>query len=119
MLHDSSINNGAAINSAIGGSGANISRVVGYNSSATISNNFALETMRVNRDPYDGATNDLNGTSESIGVDGFTAPTTLYDGAINGDGLGGLVRQFGENDDHPWKIDSNKNDGCPYLYWRE
>ncbi|MDR1452269.1 MAG: hypothetical protein LBI57_08100 [Helicobacteraceae bacterium] len=27
--------------------------------------------------------------------------------------------QFGENDDHPWKIDSNKNDGYPYLYWRE
>jgi hypothetical protein len=82
-----------------------------------LSNNFALDTMTVNSVVYDGATTDHNGTSKSI--DDLTTPTALYSGAINGDGLGGLGWQFGDDDDHPWKIDANKNDGYPYLYWQE
>jgi hypothetical protein len=103
------VTNNAAINSAIVSDGENVSRVVGvnYSDSATISNNFALEVMEVNGVVY-GGDNDLNGTSKS---DEALKIKSTYET--------GLGWQFGENDDHPWKIDSNKNDGYPYLYWRE
>jgi hypothetical protein len=33
--------------------------------------------------------------------------------------LGGLGWGFGDDDENPWKIDRNKNDGYPYLYWQK
>ncbi|MDR1451960.1 MAG: hypothetical protein LBI57_06505 [Helicobacteraceae bacterium] len=116
-VHNSTITNNAAINSAIVSASADAGRVVGYNNSATISNNFALATMKVNGATYDvPTTNDHNGTSKTIGD--LTTQAT-YDGAISGDGLGGLGWQFGDDDDNPWKIDASKNNGYPYLYWQD
>jgi hypothetical protein len=31
----------------------------------------------------------------------------------------GLGWAFGDDETHPWKIDPNKNNGLPYLYWEK
>jgi hypothetical protein len=40
-----------------------------------------------------------------------------YESAINGDGLGGLDWQFGNDSVHPWKMP--EGGGYPILYWQE
>ncbi|MDR1911471.1 MAG: hypothetical protein LBQ52_03880 [Helicobacteraceae bacterium] len=31
----------------------------------------------------------------------------------------GLGWRFGDDDANPWKINSDKNNGYPYLYWQK
>jgi hypothetical protein len=103
------------------------SRVVGYigtsSVNSVVSNNFALDNMTggVN---YDGATNSFSnsGNISYHGTDKTEAELKIqetYSDAIEGDGLGGLGWQFGDNNTAPWKIESNKNNGYPYFYWQE
>jgi hypothetical protein len=78
-----------------------------------ISNNFALITMTVNGSTVSGgALNDNNGANKTI--DELKTQTT-YSDAI---GSGGLGWKFGNDNLNPWKIDANKNNGYPYLYWQ-
>ncbi|MDR2152934.1 MAG: hypothetical protein LBO72_08935 [Helicobacteraceae bacterium] len=104
------LQNNAAINSQVSGN-SHVDRIVGLieGGDTTVSNNFTLSSMSITAV---GAGN--NGTSKTIG-DLKTRLT--YESAINGDGLGGLGWFFGDDDDHPWKIDASKNNGLPYLYW--
>ncbi|MDR1007046.1 MAG: hypothetical protein LBL65_00580 [Campylobacteraceae bacterium] len=124
--YGSNISNNIAINSLVNGSNYT-SRVVGYigtsSVNSVVSNNFALDNMTggVN---YDGATNSFSnsGNISYHGTDKTEAELKIqetYSDAIEGDGLGGLGWQFGDNNTAPWKIESNKNNGYPYFYWQE
>jgi hypothetical protein len=113
----SEVTNNAAINQEVNGS-SNVNRIVGYLSgSNTIQNNFALDTMITNLGSFSHATNSAyHGTDKS---DSDLKSQSTYSDAINDDGLGGLGWSFGNDEDNPWKIDANKNDGYPYLYWQK
>ncbi|MDR2789811.1 MAG: hypothetical protein LBB59_02395 [Campylobacteraceae bacterium] len=104
------VQNNAAINPSVNGA-TNTNRIAGVINANTVSNNFALNTMSVT-----GTVNGAVGTDKTIGQ--FKTKST-YSDDINGDGNGGLGWSFGDNDTSPWKIDANKNNGLPYLYWQE
>ncbi|MDR0746521.1 MAG: hypothetical protein LBE89_01370, partial [Helicobacteraceae bacterium] len=104
------IENNAAINPSVSASSSDVNKIVGYiYGSPTISNNFALETMSITPNGSGNA-----GTTKTI-VELKTQST--YESVISGDGLGGLGWKFGNDALNPWRIDANKNDGLPYLYW--
>jgi hypothetical protein len=63
---------------------------------------------------YAGAEDDSNGISKSI--EQFTATQETYSNSTTNGGLGW---SFGDDDGNPWKIDTDKNNGPPYLYWQE
>jgi hypothetical protein len=107
ILSGSSITNNAAINHSVYGS-VEVNRIIGYieDSSNTISNNFALESMS-------GTFTDENseahhGTSKS--------ETQLKTQSTYETGLGW---SFGDNDTSPWQWKTGKNNNLPYLYWQE
>ena len=75
-----------------------------------VSNNFALGTMAVSGDTGDGH----NGVSKT---DAEFRTQTTYEGAIVGDGDGGLGWKFGNDDDNPWKMPIGG--GYPILYWQQ
>ncbi|MDR2152721.1 MAG: hypothetical protein LBO72_07870 [Helicobacteraceae bacterium] len=105
------VTNNVAINPSVSADG-NVSRVAGFISAHahTIENNFARSDMTITEE---GASRN-DGTPKSFAE---LKTRSTYEDAINGDGLGGLGWLFGDDSDHPWKIDSSKNNGLPYLYW--
>jgi hypothetical protein len=112
----STIKNNAAINQEINGS-SDVNRIVGYISGSTSENNFALEAMVTNLANFSNVGDPAShGTPKSI--DELTSQST-YESAINGDGNGGLGWLFGSDSSSPWKIDANKNNGYPYLYYQD
>jgi hypothetical protein len=100
------VQNNAAINPSVSGE-TGVSRVVGAISDSgiyisTISDNFALDSMSITGSTgYDAGT-DKSGTE-------LTTQSTYET----------LGWSFGDDDDNPWKIDADKNNGLPYLYWQE
>ncbi|MDR1285110.1 MAG: hypothetical protein LBJ88_02795 [Campylobacteraceae bacterium] len=119
----SNVLNNVAINSLVIGDDL-VNRAVGSTIGTNIiSNNFALDSMKGGVG-YDGVTNNFTnvGNTTYHGTDKTLEQLKTketYSDAINGDGLGGLGWQFGDNDTAPWKIDSNKNNGYPYFYWQD
>jgi hypothetical protein len=119
------VQNNAAISPSIIGD-TDVNRIFGYTRLANVlksSNNFALDTM-VGGAKYNGTTNSFSDRDniDYHGVDRTQIELktqTTYSDAINGNGLGGLGWKFGDDDDNPWKIDPNKNNGYPYLYWQK
>ncbi|MDR1285111.1 MAG: hypothetical protein LBJ88_02800 [Campylobacteraceae bacterium] len=108
-LSDRVINN-AAINLLSGKERSN--RIVAMNINIDFAfNNFALNSTSIITPEYGDA-----GTSKTI--EQLKTKGTYSEMAI-GDGLGGLGWKFGNDDTAPWKIDSNKNNGYPYLYWQK
>jgi hypothetical protein len=123
FANDATIRNDAAINPSVTGE-TDVNRIVGFfRNNIIISNNFALNTM-VGGAKYNGITNSFSnsGNARYHGTDKtqieLKTQATYFD-AVNGDGLGGLGFKFGDDDDNPWKIDPNKNNGYPYLYWQD
>ena len=112
---NSKITNNAAINGMINAThGAD--RITGtYMNTASILNNFALETMEAR-----GAakfSNDMD--KKSHGVTRSNArlkEQSTYSGEVSGDGNGGLGWKFGDDDDAPWKMPADG--GYPILYWQ-
>jgi hypothetical protein len=84
---------------------------VGNINGGTVSNNFALNSMSITIDGSNGNA----GANKTITQ---LKTKATYNSTINGDGNGGLGWKFGDNDTNPWKIDANKNNGYPYLYWQ-
>jgi hypothetical protein len=80
-------------------------RIIGYNGGGTVSDNFALNTIRVNG--TDVIVSDLHGASKS---NAELKTQSTYES---------LGWSFGNDSKHPWKIDASKNNGYPYLYWEE
>jgi hypothetical protein len=112
VVNGSTITNNVAANSTITGSGTSVSRVVGaiYGTN-TVSNNFANSGMTGSA---------FNTTSANYGISKSLTvlqTQTTYSDTINGDGLGGLGWQFGNDDAHPWKMPSGGT-GFPILYWQ-
>ncbi|MDR0580000.1 MAG: hypothetical protein LBG21_05300 [Campylobacteraceae bacterium] len=106
------IQNNAAINPSIVARVArSVNRIVGNINGGTVSNNFALNSMSITIDGSNGNA----GANKTITQ---LKTKATYNSTINGDGNGGLGWKFGDNDTNPWKIDANKNNGYPYLYWQ-
>ncbi|MDR2099380.1 MAG: hypothetical protein LBP40_00960 [Campylobacteraceae bacterium] len=104
----------AAANKEISGGNRITFDEMSVNYEITTINNFANLDMKVN-----GATvsdNPRNGIGKSL--EEFRG-LEIYANPVNGDGLGGLGWQFGDDDDNPWKWNADKNGGYPYLYWQE
>ncbi|MDR1007746.1 MAG: hypothetical protein LBL65_04180 [Campylobacteraceae bacterium] len=114
------IRNNAAINSFVYGDGST-NRIT--NGNVTALNNFALDSM-IRGIKYDDTTSTFTdvGNATYHGIDKTIEQLKTketYSDAVNGDGLGGLGWNFGDNDTAPWKIDGAKNNGLPYLYWQK
>jgi hypothetical protein len=107
------VSSNVALNPSIAGS-TNVNRIIGSLSSGAISNNFALEDIRVN--DYTVVGDDGSGTN---GVSKTITELKTQSTYSNATTDGGFGWKFGNNDDNPWKIDANKNNGYPYLYWQE
>jgi hypothetical protein len=107
----STIRHNAAINQEVNGS-SYVNRIVGFISGGSAQNNFALDAMTTNG----AAFSNPDGTSKS---DSDLKTQSTYSDNINGDGLGGLGWQFGNDDDNPWVWGAF--DGYPYptLYWQK
>jgi hypothetical protein len=112
MASSSSIvENCAAINVKIE-SGSH-GRIVGYSSSGSAANNFAYSGMVIGTT----GTGHVNGTDKSL--DELKTQSTYEDAVVSG-GLGGLGWEFGNDDDHPWKMPlSGSAYLYPILYWQE
>ncbi|MDR2152438.1 MAG: hypothetical protein LBO72_06430 [Helicobacteraceae bacterium] len=99
------ISNNSAINGELTSVNGDVNRVIGYYSGGDgISNNFALSNM-IGALSSDNAHAGISKTKEQ-----FQTQSTYENG---------LGWSFGNDDDHPWKIKSGKNDGLPYLYWED
>ncbi|MDR0747045.1 MAG: hypothetical protein LBE89_04040 [Helicobacteraceae bacterium] len=113
MVYYGTVTNNAAINQQVSASSDFVNRIVSYINSSTVSNNFALDTMTVNSAIYNGATNERNGTSKTMPE---LKTQSTYSSQVDGGGLGW---KFGNDVLNPWKIDANKNNGYPYLYYQD
>jgi hypothetical protein len=114
------IQNNVAINPSITGE-MYVNRVFGsFRDNIIISNNFALDTM-VGGVKYDGVTNSFLNSSDAKnhGIDKTQIELKTRSTYENDEASGGLGWKFGSNNDNPWKIDPNKNNGYPYLYWQD
>jgi hypothetical protein len=108
----SPVSNNVALNPSINGTSA-VSRIGSF-ASGTLSNNFASDDVLVNGSTVTGDDGSgVNGIDKTIAE--LKTETTYSDSITNG----GLGWSFGNDDENPWKIDLNKNDGLPYLYWQE
>jgi hypothetical protein len=95
-----------AINPSVIGIGISyVNRIVGGFDSNSISDNFALNTMRVNDNAVSNS--NLNGEGKS---EADLKTKSTYES---------LGWGFGDDNANPWKIDENKNNGFPYFYWQE
>jgi hypothetical protein len=100
-----------------------VNRVVGSTRSSInfkSSNNFALDVM-IGGANYDGVTNSFSNSSDTKyhGTDKTQIELKTRSTYENDEASGGLGWKFGDDDDNPWKIDPNKNNGYPYLYWQD
>jgi uncharacterized repeat protein (TIGR02543 family) len=104
------ITNNAAISAEIKvtGSSAHPGRIVGIRSGTGTSNNFALDSMQAVGSYFNNtlANHGISKTAEQLKV-----RSTYEDPAADA----GLGWQFGNNDEHPWKMQA---DGYPILYWQ-
>jgi hypothetical protein len=94
-VSSSTIRNNAAINKADNGL-YDVNRIVGYISSSTLDNNFALDTITTNRDGSFSNTgySTYHGTSKT---NSELKSQSTYES--------GLGWRFGNNDANPWRID--------------
>jgi hypothetical protein len=108
-VYSSTIKNNAAISREVNGS-ANVNRIVGYIDSGSVQNNFALDTMTTNGGGVfsDEGDPSYHGTSKT---DSDLKSQSTYESDLGW--------RFGNNDANPWKINSDKNGGFPYLYWQK
>ena len=114
------ISNCAAINKNIK-AGSYAGRIVGIgrmwdiiNSTTSMSNNFALNTMQATSNAQFNTTDiRLHGISKT---DAQLRTQSTYSNAIIGNGQGGLGWKFGNNNDYPWKMPDGG--GYPILYWQ-
>jgi hypothetical protein len=105
---DSSIKYTAAVNPSIVGGINNINRIIGViMGSNDISDNLALDTMKIKGTVYSGAADKNNGISKT--ENGLKTKSTYE----------AMSWKFGNDDINPWKIDKVKNGGFPYLYWQQ
>ena len=112
-LFSGTITNCAAINPTISASSAG--RIAGVISGGSASNNFALDVMAVAGGGVFNASDPMSyGVSKPIEL---LQTQATYDGAVNGDGLGGLGWQFGTDDAHPWQMPAGG--GYPVFYWQK
>ena len=82
---------------------------------ASITNNFALDTMDANGEAkFDDADAERHGISKTGGQ---LEDKTTYSDDIIDNGMGGLGWKFGNNDAAPWTIPDGG--GNPILYWQE
>ncbi|MDR2342029.1 MAG: hypothetical protein LBD84_03175 [Campylobacteraceae bacterium] len=103
------IKNNAAINPTINGAGY-VNRIIGQKDGGTPplpTDNFALDAILVNGAIYNATEDGFSSTSKTI--EQFKDISTYES----------LLWAFGDDDNSPWKIDADKNDGLPYLYWQE
>jgi hypothetical protein len=123
---------------------SSISGIVGiiYGSSATITNNAAINPLVTSNNFVNRIVATINGSIVPTVSNNFALDTMIvtgnangngnagtdktatelrtqstYSDPVNGDGLGGLGWKFGNDEANPWKMDPTKNDGLPYLYW--
>jgi hypothetical protein len=75
-------------------------------------NNFALDTMTATGGAFNNSDSAYYGTSKTISE--LTTETTYSDPLASG----GLGWQFGNDDEHPWKMPESGT-GYPILYWQE
>ena len=112
---DNVITNCAAINRTINSAASG--RILGYTesmASLSISNNFAFENMIVLGAMFDVTDTMSNGIGKT---DAQLKQRSTYEGAINGDGLGGLGWRFGNGGDAPWKMPPTGS-AHPYpIFW--
>jgi hypothetical protein len=99
------VKNSAAVNPSVIGI-RNVNRIAEFISGSTALNNFANSAIKING--AISADSDNNGIGKSLAD--FKAKSTYETD---------LGWSFGDNDTSPWKIDENKNNGLPYLYWQE
>ncbi|MDR2341733.1 MAG: hypothetical protein LBD84_01655 [Campylobacteraceae bacterium] len=103
------VKNNAAINTAINGADY-VNRIIGQKDGGTPplpTDNFALDAILVNGAVYSATEDGFSGTNKTI--EQFKDVSTYES----------LLWAFGDNDNSPWKIDADKNDGLPYFYWQE
>jgi hypothetical protein len=110
-IENRSITNNAAINLSINSSSDFKNRIVGYvqygyegRNSINTSDNFALKDMEGDF-IHKGVCHGISKTETE-----FKTKSTYE---------AGLKWKFGNDKDNPWKIDPNKNNGYPYLYWQK
>ena len=113
-LLDSAITNCAANGKRI--SAASFAgRITGYIwDTASISNNFALETMVAIGAEFDDADKMYHGVGKT---DAQLKTKSTYSDVVNGDGMGGLGWKFGNNAAAPWIMPIGG--GYPVFYWQE
>jgi hypothetical protein len=88
-----------------------IARIAGSITSSSATNNFANLDMLLNSAAVSDSTN--NGTGKSLAE---LQSQATYEGAVNGDGLGGLGWEFGNSGGAPvWKMPAGGT-GYPILY---
>jgi hypothetical protein len=110
------LKNSAAINSMISAAGTtvHIGRVTGDISGNGVTNNFAYSSMFLN-----GSTaiiyNAKHGVEKNLTM---LKTKSTYQGAINGDGQGGLGWKFGNNAANPWVWGKFTNYAYPTLWWQ-
>jgi hypothetical protein len=106
FIHDNSVvQYNVVINPSINGI-SQLGRIYGYEYNGnTISDNFALNTMLV------GGVTVSDSVSNGVGRSEANLKFQLTYESL---GWG-----FGYDNANPWKIDANKNNGFPYLYWEE
>jgi hypothetical protein len=104
----SSMTNSTAINQEIEGM-TETNRIVGYVTTwnFVLSNNFALDTIKVNGSVKNS--NDADGLDGADKTDGILKTQATYEM--------GLGWAFGSNASHPWKMD--EDGGYPCLYWED
>jgi hypothetical protein len=87
--------------------------VVGYISGTnTVTNNFANSGMT-------GSAFDTTAANYGVSKSLTDLQTqTTYSNTINGNGLGGLGWQFGNDDAHPWVLSAFPGYSYPTLYWQ-
>jgi hypothetical protein len=118
-VYNSTVHHNAAINQSVKripekNGNYYVGRVVGaIQNSAQTSNNFARSALNSGFNNFV----DSNAYSGAGKLDDDFREQATYESARNGNGLGGLGWSFGNDEVHPWKIDSSENDGYPYLYW--
>jgi uncharacterized repeat protein (TIGR02543 family) len=119
-IANGSVINSAAINTELktaSGGTTLLGRVGNLNlapTNLTVTNNFAWDEMPATGAPFASTDSATHGISKTD-IELQTADT--YTDTIYGNGLGGLGWQFGNDDEHPWKMPDGG--GYPILYWQE
>jgi hypothetical protein len=106
--------NNAAINQEVNGL-SSVNRIVGIRFTGSISggavqNNFAFSGMSTNLYYFSDVSDPAKHGTSITSIDAFRSQSTYEND---------LGWKFGNDDANPWKINSDKNNGYPYLYWQK